>query len=494
VKTAQLHYTAQLRHARTQFACGLALITIFGLFRAETMEGFFAYMLIVATTILPAALWLRAGAPGIPILPAVAGLDYLYYAVPILRENVGQAGYTAGATLRAAATLALFFVTATAIWRLVLGSIPRRAPEPAIHVTFTLPTRLLVFGGITLGLLFQLLITTDLLADVGGLFGVVRAIATTSALIACYVLGHSRARGILRGTLWALAAAGIASITLLSWSTLYLVGGMAYLLAAMLGYVTTAKRVPWVAAVAVLTVLFVLHAGKSEMRERYWVNGYSQTTPITAVPSIISEWIGDGVDAIAAGDLNQDIVDRASQLYLLLRVQRLTPEYIPYLGGETYALLPHYLVPRFLDPDKISSQAGLALLNVRYGLQTRESVETTTIGWGVIPEAFANFGYLGVVGAGFVFGGLVGLFSHWSVGATPLSLPTLLSAAALVSLINPEADFGYLMTNLWQALAATLLFFLLIRYLTATREPRPSGTIAIPPRYAIRSGPNLPRM
>jgi hypothetical protein len=493
MRTSPLHYTAQMRRARTQFACGFALITTFGLLCAETLEGFFTYILIAATALLPTAFWLRAGAPGIPILPAVAALDYLYFAVPILRENVGQAGYTTDETLRAGVTVGLFLVAAVGAWRLVLGSTRRGTPEPDAHVTWALPYRLLIFGGIAIGLLFQLILMTDLFPEIGGLFGVVRAFATTSAFIACYILGHSRARGLLRGMHWALAAAGVASLTILSWSSLYLIGGMTYLLAAMLGYVITAKRIPWMMVGSALPILFLLHAGKGEMRERYWVNGYPQATPLTAVPSLFAEWIEDGVDAISAGD-EEDVIDRASQLYLLLRVQRLTPEYIPYLGGETYALLPHYLVPRFLDPDKTFSQAGLALLNVRYGLQTPESVATTTIGWGVIPEAFANFGYLGVVGAGFVFGVLAALFNRWSVGATPLSLPTLLSAAALVSLINPEADFGYLLTNLWQALVATLVFYLLIRSLKGSWEPRPLGTIAIPRLSAIRSGPDLPRL
>jgi hypothetical protein len=170
---------------------------------------------------------------------------------------------------------------------------------------------------------------------------------------------------------------------------------------------------------------------------------------------------------------------------MLLRVQQLTPEYIPYLGGETYALLPEYLVPRFLNPDKTFSQAGLALLNIRYGIQTREGVATTTIGWGIISEAFANFGYVGVVGTAVVFGLLTALFTRWSAGRPPLSLPTLLSVAALVTLTNLEADFGFLLSILWQALVGTLLFFVPIKYLfvstakAAPTRPVPAENVSV---------------
>jgi hypothetical protein len=204
--------------------------------------------------------------------------------------------------------------------------------------------------------------------------------------------------------------------------------------------------------------------------------GYAQTASLEQVPSLLTEWTSDGIGAIASGEIQQDIINRASLLYLLLRVQQLTPDYIPYLGGETYALTPTYLVPRFLNPDKTFSQAGLALLNIRYGFQTKEEVAFTTIGWGMISEAYANFGYLGVFGAAILLGMLAAFFTRWSAGAGPLTLPTLLSVAALVTLSNVEADFGYLLTNLWQALAAATIFFVLLKLLTGSdRKSAPRG-------------------
>jgi hypothetical protein len=47
-----------------------------------------------------------------------------------------------------------------------------------------------------------------------------------------------------------------------------------------------------------------------------------------------------------------------------------------------------------------------------------------------------------------------------------MALPTLLAATALISMINLEADLAYLLVNLWQALIATLMFFVPFRILS----------------------------
>ena len=69
------------------------------------------------------------------------------------------------------------------------------------------------------------------------------------------------------------------------------------------------------------------------------------------------------------------------------------------------------LIPRFLDPEKIASQAAMNLLNIRYGLLTAEETQKTAAGWGLVAEAYANFGRLGVIGVGFVLDCCAGLLS-----------------------------------------------------------------------------------
>jgi hypothetical protein len=460
----------EMRQARRLLMTAIGIVILLGLVRAQSIEGFAAYAMITAAAILPAALWLRASAPGIPILPAIAAFHYLYFALPILRQELGGS-YTPGEVLRAGATVALFLFSATVAWGLVVGKATRRhGSDTAREIRVGDGGRLVMFAGLAIGVIFQVAVMGGWLAAVGTYYGVVRGMSLTAASVACYLLGYFRARGLLRGQAWVWALAGAGAMVILAWSTLYLVGGMQFVLAAGLGYVIAAKRIPWSSLVPLMAVLFVLHAGKAEMRERYWAEGPETLSPIE-LPGRLAEWVGLGITNLASGEDKADIIDRASLLYLLLYVEQVTPDYIPYLGGETYALLPEYMVPRFLNPDKTFSQAGLALLSTRYGLESTDAVGTTTLAWGVVTEAFANFGYLGVIGAALMLGLLTAFFTRWSAGQPPLSLPMLLSVVALISLTNLEADFGFLLVNLWQALIAGLLIFIPLKLLSGMGSP-----------------------
>src|SRR5262245_14600840 len=114
----------------------------------------------------------------------------------------------------------------------------------------------------------------------------------------------------------------------------------------------------------------------------------------------MAEWVETGLARITSGDHYSSSIERASLLPMLIRVQRLAPNDVPFREGEAYALLPGMLVPRFLEPDKIASQGSMNILNIRFGLQSVEEANKTAIGWGLIAEAYANFGYLGVIGVG----------------------------------------------------------------------------------------------
>jgi hypothetical protein len=99
----------------------------------------------------------------------------------------------------------------------------------------------------------------------------------------------------------------------------------------------------------------------------------------------------------------------------------------------------------------------LNLLSIRYGLQTVETTARTTIGWGLVSEAYANFGYWAVIVIGALFGAICGALMRLSVGAPPSSLPMFITIAATLVLLNVEADLSYLLTTLAQTLAAILI-------------------------------------
>lgn len=450
----------ETRRATQAVGAVAAMLLLAGLWWASSLREFLAYILVAFGALLPGFLWVRAGARGIPVLPAVAFLHILYFAIPIVRGNDFKFDYGPEDVSGAAATVASFLIAATVASQLVLMRPNAKSSEAPVFATDR-QMPVLMFLGLGAGMGFHASVILGLLGSLGPFFGIVRSVALTALTLSCYLLGVARARGLLHGRQWFLALVGLASAVLLNWSSFFLVGGIIYTLAAGLGYVTTKKRVPWLTVAVAFVVVAILHAGKGEMRSKYWQEGSnsSAVNSVLDVPAIAIEWLGVGVRTLLSDVEAPSVIERASLYQMLLRVQRLTPNFIPYLEGETYALLPKMLVPRFLSPDKTASQAAMDLLNIRYGLLSFEGAAATAIGWGLIAEGFANFGHVGVFGVGLLLGFFCGLLMRISAGASALSRPTLLAIVGMMCLINLEADMASLVTNLLQSTIAILIFF-----------------------------------
>ena len=222
------------------------------------------------------------------------------------------------------------------------------------------------------------------------------------------------------------------------------------------------------------------------MRGKYWdkLSGYAQGATTFEVPGRMAEWFEAGLTASGEEAESPSVLNRASLLQMLFLAQRLTPAYIDYLGGESYAQVPAMLVPRFLWGSKLSSQSGMDLLNRRYGLISFEGPAESAISWGLIAEAWANFGYFGVLGVGAVVGLLCGLLARWTAGAAAVSRPTLLSIAAMLALIN-ASDAASVIVSLWQTFVAILVAFWIFRLLVGrgrgAEKPRRLAPVRLHP-------------
>ena len=416
-----------------------------------------AYFLICIPAVVPLVIWLQMGAPGIPVLPAVAGLFVIYYAIPILRSEI--AAYSSDELVTAAAAVGAFLIAAS------IGSLPfliRRRLTRTSTRRFASAGQIVtvVFAGLAGAIIFNIMAMSGELSWLGTSFGVVRAAISTLTSVACFLLGSARGAGILTGRRWIASLVVLGGAVTLSLGNFFLVDGFTNLLAAMFGYVIAAKRIPWAGLIPAIVVMSVLHAGKYEMRRVYWTPDTQsvQQVSLLQMPALMIQWFSAGISSIGSNRGSQpDVLERTSLLHMVLLVQRSTPDFIPYLDGGTYQLLPSMLLPRFLEPDKIESQAGLNLLSVRYGLQNLEATQHTTIAWGMVAEAFANFGFVGVVAVGFLFGIFCGFLMRLSFDAEPLSLPMFVSIAAAIGLLNVEMDFSYLVVTLAQTMAVVLV-------------------------------------
>jgi hypothetical protein len=458
----------------------IALSVVLGMLLTDSTEELIAYLLVTGLCAAPCALWIYAGAGSIPIMAAVAVLHFIYFALPLLRSSLSPLGFTPTEILNGAATVALFLFFATLPWGVLLIGITRRPGGARAEIASGTQLERFIIVGLGLGVLYYVALFSGLLAWLGPNFGFVRAIMLTAGTVGCFLLGHARARGLLQRRTWVISLAAIVALVALSWATLFLVGGMIFCLAAVGGYVISSKRVPWLLASAAVTIVVVLHAGKDDMRTKYWLIGtnYAAEIPVSEVPALMAEWADKGVTALFSGNRYDSLVDRASLQILLLRAHRLAPDYVPFLEGKSYAVLPYMLVPRFINPDKITSQTAMNMLNIHFGFLLPHQTLKTAVGWGLIAEAYANFGRIGVIGMALVFGIVIGFFERWSDGAALTSLPSLVAAAVMMQLLNIELDSAGLITAVLQSAIAISLLFWIFGIVTKQKERRSRGEIA----------------
>lgn len=448
-------------------------LVVYGAVHADTEEIWLGFVLVCIAALLPGRLWLRAGGQGVPILPVVALMSLLYYALPMLGDNYNRDQYQPDDLLLAGLTVALYLGSATLAWHAFLGR-PWRSLVRGVDTALLTDrqTVTICLAGLALGAAFEVALVQGWWGWTGSALGVLRAVVHSVSILACYLLGVLLGQGKLRANQRQLAIALLVTLVILTVSSLFLVRGLMLVAVLVVAYFITTRRLPLLLIVALFPLVYILHAGKAEMRDQYW-GGEAQLTSVLQVPGLYVQWIDRGLSATAEDRGGQSVVERASLLQMLLLAQGQTPKPHPFLNGETYAFLLPMLVPRFLWPDKPVSQSAMNMLNLRYGLVTLDEYGRirTAIGWGVIAEGYVNFGYLGVIGVGLLMGTFMGFMERRALGQHALSLPTLLAIITMTILINVEADLTYLLTILWQSFIAVGLIYVGLR-LRRSRQGR----------------------
>jgi hypothetical protein len=456
-----------------------------------------AYMCVTIPVLLAPFLWVSSGAFGIPVLPVVSALSYVYYALPLLNGRT-LVEYRPEDLIWAALSVGLFLTAAAlAAWPFLGDGRGRAGPPPLArrpgraqvirtrslsNLASNDELHRLIFIGFVAGNVYYLLLLSGTAGYLGTFIGVFRSVTVTLGSLACYLTGFARGSGLLTGQRWLMALTGFVSLTLLSMSGLFLVGGAINIAAAMLGYVLAARRLPWMTLAIVFALLSILNAGKANMRAEYWERDSQslKETSLLRMPGMMVDWFVAGISAPLSSrpGQNTSLLERTSLLHMVLTVQEVTPRIIPYLEGGTYALLPSMLMPRFLEPDKTQSQAALNLLSVRYGRQRAEDTYKTTLGWGMVAEAYANYGNPAVIAVGVLFGALCGMLMRLSATAGPLSLAMLLAIASTLTLCNLELDVSSLAVTMLQTAGGILLFAALPRFVK--RRPAPALANPLP--------------
>ncbi|HEX2862678.1 MAG TPA: hypothetical protein VHN79_13610, partial [Lacunisphaera sp.] len=114
------------------------------------------------------------------------------------------------------------------------------------------------------------------------------------------------------------------------------------------------------------------------------------------------------------------------------------------------------LIPRFFWPDKPRSHVATYELSIYYGLQQEADTETTTIAFGLLAEAFANFGMIGSVLLGVFWGVTLKKLQLWSTFSPMFSCAGLMMVLLTAWAFSAELTMAAWFSSFQQAVVVVL--------------------------------------
>lgn len=472
---------------RARNALGKLMLPIIIVVGLETLylkltdsAGAEAFALIGGSTCAAVAVW-RTRAVGLPLLPLMAFQALMVYGIPIVAGHESLTSYPAQFAFEAGLEVLIFNVAMTVVWWLCMQIMH---PSPAVSFALRefnqsssrgmMVLGFGLLGASTLFLVLQGLVLLDALYELIPNGGVSILTALVSVLGACglflvsMAIGAGDATPLQRASFWVLLVFN----TIIAADGFILAAAGANLVTAGVGLFWGSGRVPWGYLTIALLGLAFLNVGKVTMRERYWGDDDTPAAEITLqrLPAVFSEWCDASYQGILENNSaptgptppggvrrnkNQTLLDRIDNLQnLLFVIDAIKTDHVPTLKGASYAIIPPLLVPRVLWPEKPRSHEGQIMLNVHFGRQDLESTLKTYIAWGLLPEAYGNFGAVwGSVGLGACLGAFFAWIENLTARKLVVSMEGFLSLCLLFALMNSfEMVSSVLVTSIFQSM------------------------------------------
>ncbi len=429
-------------------------------------SSFLGANLITFAAFLPSYFWCSGKALGFPLFPIYA-LTYLWtHAIPILNNtktvtfarSIGGFNNSADTQFLASATTAGFLCLGTFVW---LQFVKTASKPPKIYRAFNgKKGELFFFFGITFDIIFNMARIGGWL-NLGKFYPIITGISIGLSTLSIFVLSYRFGAKEISKIKAAIFLGLFITLCLINALNFALVGSLGMTLLAVLAYIASSQKLPWKVMIIAFLCFSLLHMGKGDMRAKYWWGHRNPYFQPFDYPALYEEWIGysfknlhqyvSNSDKPQTANSRQSLVDRGGLIQLLVLIQEKTPKDLPYLNGSTYATVPKLLIPRFLNDKKIASHEGTYILSIYYGLQTRADTRTTTIGWGLLNEAYANFGFLGCTLLAVILGSIYGQATRWSMHTPLLAARSLFSVVLLSFAFQTEFIAGVYVSSLFQA-------------------------------------------
>lgn len=417
---------------------------------------FFLGILICTISVAPLLHWARHMPYNYPFFEIFLATHATSYGIPLISEHQHIEAFDEAIRIRTAWGVLLFQVCALATFY-GLRIKPKTSGFWAKSI-FRNPSPKWLVVGLVFSATYTVVTTFYFFPDaeyVGVMRAVTLGIATACTFMLCLLWGRGRLTPRDQGlTITCLA------IHFAIWGlSLVLRQGASLVLLGLVGYFLGRRRIPWVAVIACFSIFAVLNQGKYKLRGEYWFEGTRQGPQLIEIPAFYLEWFQAGFTPREGEEQRSTagtLLERSSLFHMLSLVVTLSPEHKPFLNGETYVHVIGQLVPRPLWPDKPRGHISTYTLAIYYGLQDEHATQSTTIAFGFLPEAYANFGVLGLAGLGLVMGAGYKLITGWSRLSPLLSYAGLIVVMITAWSFQAELTMSIWLTSLFQAVAATV--------------------------------------
>lgn len=387
-------------------------------------EVFLLGVLIIAVSLLPLFGWIRSGSRSVPMFALIClscGLQYGFavFSQPNTLVIQNQLTEIPWEYIRKAQGLALIGISMMIFGYWAGGKLLQRSPTPPIDLPLRRQQRLrLVFACLLLwglGLALQR-------AGSGWLGGINRLLASLPLLALAVLTIAICKRNENDAVFWEkfLAWGLVIWLTYVGLGTAML--ETVFLPIAIFVMIRMAKlrRISIIALVCGFVLMSVLNGVK--LTVRYEVR--MQDTGGAAKTSVWANALKNADYSLVLRDSHatdtpafwRTLLDRFGLLNRFGWVCMNTPERVPYFKGETYKYFLYAPVPRFAWPTKPEATESTAVLDYAYLLRDFTEGFTYVIGIGYIPEAYANFSWLGVFVVLSVQGLSFAFFNKWLNG------------------------------------------------------------------------------
>ncbi len=425
-------------------------------------------LLMFALAFVPALQWARSGGSRFPVFEPILLLCANAYAIPLLNAREQLASYAPEVISRAGWTVILYEVSAILAYQATRGR-SGRARFWGESILSERVESLIVYGLIVSTLYVYVSIFTTLIpSDIESLL---RAVFFGLSILCTFVSAQRWGRGEMSSAGKLVLTLSLVAQVIFTSTTLILITALSLIGIALLGYVSGGKRVPWVVIAVVFVSMAVLHTGKTRMREKYWdLNQNSPLPTLGKLPAFYSEWIGYGM-AVSEDDgkktVSHKLIERTSLMHILCLVIDVTPSRQDYLYGKTYGYVLPQLVPRIFWPGKPRSHIATYELSIYYGLQREEDTEATTIAFGLLTEAYANFGLAGAILLGVLWGYCLKKLQLLTARSPMFSLAGLFMILLTAWSFSAELTMAAWISSLEQAVVVVLGIPMIVRALFA---------------------------